>query len=107
VHDLDVRVDLGQLVGDVAGAIRAAVVHDQQVSLGQRRPDPARDGFQVLPLVVRGHDDDGLTHRRINGWMWLCHYLCLSLRWLTGGVADGARHDIPVLAFPRVNEPVG
>jgi hypothetical protein len=39
--------------------------------------------------------------------MWLCHYLCLSLRWLTGGVADGARHDIPVLAFPRANEPVG
>jgi hypothetical protein len=35
--------------------------------------------------------------------MWLCHYLCLSLRWLTGGVTDGARHDIPVLTFPRAD----
>jgi len=40
--------------------------------------------------------------------MWLCHYLCLSLRWslrwLTGDVTNGARHDIPVLALPRADD---
>ena len=100
VHDLDVRIGLGQLVRDVAGAVRAVVVHDQQVGLGQRGPDPAGDRFQVLPLVVSRHDDDGLADRRVGGWMWLCHYPCLSLRKVNRRCHDGARHDIPVLAFP-------
>jgi hypothetical protein len=52
------RVGLGQLVRDVTGTIRAVVVDNQQISLRERRPHPARDGFKVLPLVVRRHDDD-------------------------------------------------
>ena len=100
VHDLDVRVGLGQLVGDVAGAIRAVVVHHQQVGLGQRCPDPARDRLQVLPLVVGRHDDDGPADRLIGGWMWLCHCLCLSLRLVNRRLTDGGRHDIPAPEFP-------
>src|SRR5206468_6983568 len=52
VHDLYVRIGLGQLVGQVPGPVRAVVVHDQQVRRRQRRSYPARDGLQVLPLVV-------------------------------------------------------
>ena len=100
VQDLYVRVGLGQLVGDVTGAIRAVVVHHEQVSLRQRGPDPARDRLQVLPLVVGGHDDDRLADRLIGRWVWLSHYLCLSLRWLTDVNHGRAGHDNPVLARP-------
>ena len=61
---MDVRVGLGQLVRDVAGPVRAVVVHHQQIRRRQRRPHPARDGLQVLPLVVRRHHDDDPTRRR-------------------------------------------
>ncbi len=82
VHDLHVRVGLGQLVRDVTGAIRAVVVDDQQVGRRERRPDPARDGLKVLPLDVRRHNDDDPACRRLVGWIWLYHDPCLSLAWV-------------------------
>jgi hypothetical protein len=80
VHHLHVRVGLGQLVGQVTGSVRAVVVHDQQVRRRQRRSYPARDGLQVLPLVVRRHHDDDPVRRRPGGRVWLSHDPCLSLR---------------------------
>src|SRR6185437_986919 len=38
-------------------AVRAVVVHDQQVGAGHRGPDPPGQRLQVFPLVIRGHDD--------------------------------------------------
>ena len=58
VHDLDVRVGLRELVGEVPGAVGAVIVDHQQVRVGDGFPDPAGDDLQVLPLVVRRHDDD-------------------------------------------------
>ena len=58
VHDVHaVRVGQGQLVGQLAGAVGAAVVDDQDVHVGTARRARADDQRQVLPLVVRGDDD--------------------------------------------------
>ena len=58
VHDVHpVRVGEGQLVGELAGAVRAAVVDDQNVHVGTGVLHPSDDQRQVLPLVVGGDDD--------------------------------------------------
>src|SRR5262249_34210210 len=107
VHDLHVRVGFGQLIGEVAGPVRAAVVHDQQIRRRQRRSHPARDGVPVLPLVVRRHHDDHPSRRRIGGRVWSSHAPCLSLLWFTRRaqsrrlVTDSAGHDIPAPASGR------
>ena len=47
-----------------AGAIRRAIIHDEQVHrLGQRQHAP-HDFPDVFPLVVRRDDDDRISHGR-------------------------------------------
>jgi hypothetical protein len=62
VEDLDPRVGGRQLVGQLAGSVRGAVVDDEQVGLREGLEDGGRDGRQVLPLVVgRQNDPDAAT----------------------------------------------
>ena len=59
--DTDARIGDGEPVGKVAGAIRRAVVHDEQRGLRQGVEDGGRDRADVVGLVVGGQDDpDGL-----------------------------------------------
>src|SRR5262249_44364658 len=46
----------GELVGDLARAVRAVVVHHQHVGIRHGTADPARRRFEVGALVVGGHD---------------------------------------------------
>ena len=55
--DPDPGVDGGQAVGDRAGPVRRAVVHDQERRSWQRRQDRHADRAEVLGLVVRREDD--------------------------------------------------
>ena len=57
------RVGLGQLVGQVTGPVGAVVVHDQEIRAGHRGAQAARDGFQILPLLVGRHDDGDALNR--------------------------------------------
>ena len=66
VQDLD-RLELrGQPVGDLAGAVRRAVVHDQDAVVGSRlrelRQRGAHDPLEVLGLVVGGEHEPGGGH---------------------------------------------
>src|SRR5262245_2439989 len=91
---LDQRFDLaellGGLLGQVGGAVGAAVVHHEDVRLGGRCPYLAQDVADVLGLQVR-RDDDERRHvrmseppvgcraanlaRRVNGtWTQQCRY---------------------------------
>ena len=53
VQHLNVLVGQRELVRQVAGAVRAVVVDDQQIRVGHGRPNSGHDVFEVLPLVVR------------------------------------------------------
>ena len=58
VHDVHaVGVGQRQFVGELTGAVRAAVVDDEDVDVGPGLVHPADDQRQVLPLVVGGDDD--------------------------------------------------
>jgi hypothetical protein len=57
VEDLDPWVGGRQLVGQLAGPVRGAVVDDEQVGLREGLENGARDGGQVLPLVVGWQND--------------------------------------------------
>ena len=85
MHDVHpVRIGQGQLVGQLAGAVGAAVVDDQDVHVGQGVVHPSDDQRQVLPLVV-GRDDDqsALTRAftaldsRLTAVMWLLCRCCV------------------------------
>src|SRR5262249_42951671 len=58
VHYVDVRIRSRQLVRDLAGPVRAAVVDHEYVRVRNGRPDPADNRLEVIALVV-GRDDDG------------------------------------------------
>ena len=58
MHDVDVVIGHGQVVGDPAGAVGAVVVGDEHVSLGHGGPQTAHDQLEVFLLVVRRDDDD-------------------------------------------------
>src|ERR1700754_2886181 len=72
VHHLYVRVRLGQLVGQVPGAVWAVVVNDQQVSVRDGLADPPAHDLQVLPLVVSGHHNENAARGRVT----FTHRLC-------------------------------
>jgi hypothetical protein len=64
MEDLDPWVGGRELVRQLAGAVRGAVVDDQQVGLREDLEDGGRDGGQVLPLVVgRQNDPDAAPGR--------------------------------------------
>ena len=64
VHDVHpVRVGQRQLVGQLAGAVGAAVVDDRTCTSGTRLVHAADDQRQVLPLVVGGDDDQSALTR--------------------------------------------
>jgi hypothetical protein len=46
------------LACDVRGAVGRAVVDDEDVRLGKRRPELVEDGRKRLLLVQRGDEDD-------------------------------------------------
>jgi hypothetical protein len=83
VQDVNLGVGGGQLVGELTGAVRAVVVHDEQVGVGHRGPDPGGHRLQVLPLVVGGDDDRHRADRRITAG----HAPCSS-RWLVADLAE-------------------
>src|ERR1019366_7126372 len=68
VQHVDAGVLRRELVSEFPGAVRAVVIHDQQVSIRHRAANPADDGFQALPLVVGG-DDDRYVPGRAAGWV--------------------------------------
>jgi hypothetical protein len=55
VQDVHGRVGGGEPVGDLAGAVRAVVVGDEDVHLGYRPPQPIDDDLDVVGLVVGGN----------------------------------------------------
>ncbi len=61
VHDVHVRIGLSELLSQVARAVRAVVIDDQQVRVWRRLPDPPCHDLKVLPLVVRRHHDEHST----------------------------------------------
>src|SRR5262245_49154837 len=56
MNDADTRLSPSQAIGDLPGAVRGVVVHDQHVQIGPRDEDSAHEPLQVLTLVV-GRDD--------------------------------------------------
>ena len=77
-HVHPVRVGQRQLVGELAGAVGAAVVDDQNVHVGARSVHPADDQRQVLPLVVGGDDHQGALTRAFC-WPRAAHLAPLSV----------------------------
>ncbi len=61
-----VGIGQGQLVGQLAGAVRAAVVDDQHVHVGTRLVHASDDQRQVLPLVEGGDDDQSALSRALS-----------------------------------------
>jgi hypothetical protein len=57
VQHLDVRIGFGKLVGQVPGPIGTVVVDDEQIGVRDRTAQASGDGLQVLPLLIRRHDD--------------------------------------------------
>ncbi len=68
MEDRHKRELAAQPVGELTGAVRGGVVDHEQagfgVHAGEHRADPADDGLEVRPLVVRGQTDDQ-PHPRI------------------------------------------
>jgi hypothetical protein len=58
VQNVDRRIGRREFVSDLAGAVRAAVIDDENVSGRNGCPEPADDRLQVVALVI-GRDDDG------------------------------------------------
>ena len=63
VEDVDLVVGLGQLVGELAGAVGRVVVEDADVDLGDGTPDPLEDRREVLALVVGRDEHDNAVER--------------------------------------------
>ena len=64
-HDRDLAAELVvQALCEVGGAVRAAVVHHQDVGIGYRGPHLAEHVVDVLGLVESGHHDEGTVHGR-------------------------------------------
>ena len=57
VADPDARVGRGQLVGELAGAVRRAVVDDEQRRAREGLEDGGGDRADVLGFLVRRQDD--------------------------------------------------
>src|SRR5690606_4934278 len=62
VQDVDAFVIRGELVGDLAGAVRGVVVYHEDLDLRLGREDAAGDELDVLRLVVRRNDHES-AHR--------------------------------------------
>ena len=87
VHDVHaVGVGQRQFVGELTGAVRAAVVDDEDVDVGQGLVHPADDQRQVLPLVVGGDDDQSALTRAFS-WPRAAHVVPLSVPPSSGGVS--------------------
>ena len=56
MQNLNVIIDGGKLVGNVAGTIGTVVVGDQDVRLWNTNASPTHDALYVLALVVRWDD---------------------------------------------------
>src|ERR1035437_7329775 len=68
VQDRDRRALPRQVVGEIAGAVRGAVVHEQDVSFGDRLEDGGADRTDVVALVVcRDDDPDSRACVRLDG----------------------------------------
>ena len=52
VQDVDLVMELGQLVADLAGPVRTVVVDDQDLGFGCRRERALDDRLDVLGFVV-------------------------------------------------------
>ncbi len=63
VQDADPLVGGGEGVGELAGAVGAGVVDDEDVGVGQRGVQPRDGGTEVLPLVVGGNHDQDRARR--------------------------------------------
>jgi hypothetical protein len=59
-QQLDLPEFAGDLLDQVAGAVGAVVVDDDDVNVRLRRADRGQQRPDVLTLVVRGEDDDGI-----------------------------------------------
>jgi hypothetical protein len=60
-------VPRGVRVGERAGAVRRAVVDDEDVRVRERGEDRGDDRVEVLALVVRGKQDDVRRRRDLSG----------------------------------------
>ena len=85
-HMHPVRVGKRQLVGELAGAVGAAVVDDQNVHVGLGSVNPAGDQRQVLQLV-EGGDDDQSALTRAYCWPRAAHVAPLSVPSSSDGVS--------------------
>src|SRR4051794_13517156 len=56
-------IAVGDLVGDLAGAVGAVVVDDEQVRVGHRLAQSFGDDLEVVAFVVRRYDDEHLAQR--------------------------------------------
>src|SRR5690606_19317467 len=63
VQHRDALVGGGEFVGEVTGAVGAAVVDDEDVGVRQRSVQPRDDPTEVLPLVVGRNDHQGASAR--------------------------------------------
>ncbi len=75
VQDVHVVVAGREFVGELAGAVGAVVVRDQDVGLGHRRADPADDQPDVLRLVVGRNDHQGCTERPVGPLSTVAHWV--------------------------------
>ena len=100
VHDMNaVGVGQGQFVGELAGAVGAAVVDDKMCTSGQGFVHPADDQRQVLPLVVGGDDDQSALTRAFVAQGRSCAPLrCRSCRFLYRlRRSPSATHETPIV----------
>ena len=63
-QQLDLTVVGRHLLDQGGGAVRAVVVDDEDVGVGDGRAHGPQERGHVLPLVVRRQDDDRARHRR-------------------------------------------
>ena len=89
----------GQLVGELAGAVGAAVVDDQHVHVGTRVVHASDDQRQVLPLVVGGDDDQSALTRALSSPRVARAPLLVTLMWLLYRLPSPAEptHEPPIV----------
>ncbi len=66
VQHADARIVGCEALCEFAGAIWAVVVHDHQVDVGKRLPDPPHDRLEPFRLVVGRNDHDRLRHAALS-----------------------------------------
>ena len=63
-QDIDVAEAVGNLLGQIGGAIGAAIVDHEHERIGNRLPDAGEDISDVLGFLVGRDDDEGRTRGR-------------------------------------------